>query len=128
MAVCTLRVPADTGTVRVARMVAGAAARRVGLVPDDVDEVRQAVGEAVGRAVLRQEQVGADGPISVSMSDSVDSLMVEVTDAAAGATDDDFGLAMAVITGLVPGTEVLDAPTGGQTLRMTWARTDPTGQ
>lgn len=128
MPVCTLTVPSDTQTVRVARMVAGAAARRVGLAQDDVDEVWQAVGEAVGRAVLRQEQVGALVPISMSMSDAGDSLTVEVSDAAAGATDDDYGLAMAVITGLVPSTEVLDSPSGGQTLRMTWVRSDPTGQ
>lgn len=128
MALCTLRIPPDTGTVRVARMVAGAAARRLGFPEEDVDEVRQAVGEAVGRAVLRQEQVGAGTPISVSMSDSADTLMVEVTDAAAGATDDDFGMAMAVITGLVPGAETRRSPTGGQALRMTWVRANPTGQ
>ena len=78
--------------------------------------------------MLRQEQVGALVPISMSMSDAGDSLTVEGGAEAAGATADDYGLAMAVITGLVPSTEVLDSPSGGQTLRMTWVRSDPTGQ
>jgi anti-sigma regulatory factor (Ser/Thr protein kinase) len=69
MAVCTLSIPPDTEQVRVARLVACAAARRTGLIEAQIDDVRLAVGEAVGRAVVRQQREDAPEPVSVRMID-----------------------------------------------------------
>lgn len=122
MAVCALAIPADTEQVRVARLVACAAARRSGMAEEDVDDVRLAVGEAVGRAVQRHAARRVDDPVVVRMIDAEAGFAVEVLDAVDGSEDEDFGLAMAVITGLVPDAEVRTTTGGGQVLRMSWAR------
>jgi anti-sigma regulatory factor (Ser/Thr protein kinase) len=119
MAACSLRIPADSAQVRVARLVATAAARRCGLTEDDVDDVRLAVGEAVGRAVVRHERAGAAAGVDVRIVDSDRDFVIEVRDSGAA---DDPGMAMAVIRALVPGTEVTWPPEGGQVLRMSWSR------
>ncbi|MBK6762111.1 MAG: ATP-binding protein [Micrococcales bacterium] len=119
MAACSLRIPADSAQVRVARLVATAAARRCGLTEDDVDDVRLAVGEAVGRAVVRHERAGSAAGVDVRIVDSDRDFVIEVRDSGAA---DDPGMAMAVIRALVPGTEVTWPPEGGQVLRMSWSR------
>ncbi len=119
MATCSLRIPADSAQVRVARLVAAAAARRCGLADDDVDDVRLAVGEAVGRAVMRHHGAGAVAGVDVRIVDSDRDFVIEVCDAGAA---DEPGMAMAVIRALVPETEVSWPPEGGQVLRMSWSR------
>jgi serine/threonine-protein kinase RsbW len=122
MSESALTIPADTEQVRLVRLVACAAARRTGMSEEAVDEVRLAVGEAVGRAVVRHQRTGTPDPVTVRMIDADAGFAVEVRDAADGMEDDDFGLAMAVITGLVPDTEVRTTVDGGQILRMSWGR------
>ncbi|MFN8184902.1 MAG: ATP-binding protein [Candidatus Nanopelagicales bacterium] len=119
MSACSLRIPADSAQVRVARLVAAAAARRCGLSEDDVDDVRLAVGEAVGRAVVRHERAGVVSGVDVRMVDTDHAFAIEVRDSGAA---DDPGMAMAVIRGLVPETEVIWPAEGGQVLRMSWSR------
>lgn len=120
MPVCDLSIPADTEQVRVARLVACAAARRAGMTEDDVDEVRLAVGEAVGRAVVRHRRAECAEPVLMRMVDDPTAFRVEVQDRAAELVDDDFGMAMAVITGLVPDAQLGAGPQGGQVLQMAW--------
>jgi anti-sigma regulatory factor (Ser/Thr protein kinase) len=120
MSVCTLSIPADTEQVRVARLVACAAARRTGLAEVDVDDVRRAVGEAVGRAVLRPQRARLAAPVSMRVAADGHEFAIEVADAAGALEDDDSGLAMAVITGLVPGARITDRPGDQQVLRMAW--------
>ena len=119
MSACSLRIPADSAQVRVARLVATAAARRSGLTEDEVDDVRLAVGEAVGRAVVRHERARVAAGVDVRIIDSDRDFAIEVQDSGAA---DEPGMAMAVIRGLVPGTEVTWPPEGGQVLRMSWSR------
>lgn len=117
MATSTLRIPAETEQVRLARLVATAAARRAGCDEQIVDDVRLAVGEAVARAVLRSDP-GA--PVEVRLIDEPGVFGVEVQDAAAH-DDSDEGFAMAVITGLVPEAVTTAVPQGGQVLALRWA-------
>ena len=53
--------------------------------------------------------------------DDEQTLAVDVVDTVAGTDDGDFGLAMSVIVGLVPGAEVSDTAEGGTVLRMSWS-------
>ncbi len=117
----TLTIPPRTDHVRIARMVACAAARRLGLHDEEVEEVRLAVGEAVGRAVQRHTRTASGEPVTMRMIEEPPGLRVEVSDAARDAGDDESGLAMAVITGLVPDAHVDPLPGGGQVLSMSWA-------
>lgn len=105
MATSTLRIPPDTEQVRVARLVAGTAARRAGVAEDDVEDVRLAVGEAVGRAVVRHREEQLRAPVMIEFRDDSHVFQVEVTDAAGDASPDN-SFALAVITGLVPAAEV----------------------
>lgn len=114
MSVSTLRIPADTEQVRVARLVAGTAARRAGVDPEEIEDVRLAVGEAVGRAVLRHIDTDVAAPVVIEFRDDPATFSVVVNDqAVVGGSDN--GFAMAVISGLVPTAQL-----SGQTLSMTW--------
>lgn len=124
MAVCSLAIPPDTEQVRVARLVATAAARRVGMPESQIDDVRLAVGEAVARAVVRQQRAGDRGPVSVRLIDDVPDFVVEVADSATGVGADDSPLAMDLITGLVALVDVQEA-SDGQVLRMQWVLAGP---
>lgn len=115
MATSTLRIPADTEQVRLARLVATAAARRAGCDEQTVDDVRLAVGEAVARAVVRSAP-GTE--VEVRLIDEPDGFGVEVQDTATEDTDE--GFAMAVITGLVPEAATTAVPQGGQILSLRW--------
>ena len=125
--------------VRTARLVAVAAARRAGLEDELVDELRLALGEACSRAVGLHRRYAADTPIKVTVSDDPGGLVVTVTDAGpeAGPAPDDLAeglldsdddgdgehvdpdVALAVLTGLVDGVEILPTPTG-TTVTMRW--------
>jgi anti-sigma regulatory factor (Ser/Thr protein kinase) len=121
MAVCTLAIPPDTEHVRVARLVATAAARRTGLPEQQIDDVRLAVGEAVARAVMRQQRADEHAPVSVRIVDDEPRFVVEVSDTADGAGPDDTPLALDVISGLVPSVQVREDLGAGQVIRMEWA-------
>lgn len=114
MSTSTLRIPVDTEQVRVARLVAGTAARLAGVDPEDIEDVRLAVGEAVGRAVMRHLDEQVSTPVIIEFRDDADSFAVVVNDEATGDGPDN-AFAMAVITGLVPGAQL-----SGQTVSMTW--------
>lgn len=120
MTTSSLRIPAETEQVRVARMVACTAARRAGVDVDDVEDVRLAVGEAVGRAVLRHRAAGCDEPVTIELTDDTDGFeAVVIARAQQGDQDEDF--AYAVITGSVPGAQLVDEPGGGQRLILRWS-------
>jgi anti-sigma regulatory factor (Ser/Thr protein kinase) len=136
-----LRLPPLAEQVRTARLVAAAAARRLGLDEEGQDEVRLAVGEAAARAVLRHNRAGVGADVVVTLVDDDGSFVVEVRDAvtaqpapaaAAGAAprpdteatppgadvlDDD--LALALVQALADRAEVADDP-AGQRVRLTW--------
>ncbi|HNE88314.1 MAG: ATP-binding protein [Candidatus Nanopelagicales bacterium] len=126
MAVCTLAIPPDTEQVRVARLVATAAARRTGLPESWIDDVRLAVGEAVGRAVVRQQRAGTLSPVHVRLIDEDAGFAIEVADTAAGIGADDSTLALDLITGLVPSVHLVDQAGAGQVIRMEWSGDEAT--
>lgn len=123
MARCELRIPADAESIRLARLVASAAARRAGLDLESVEDVRSAVSEAVTRAVLRHGRSRITSAVELRITDRRDTFRVEVLDRAGETpTEGEDELAMAVIHGLTPQVEVTPLPDEGQVLRMTWAR------
>lgn len=121
MTECRLSLPPSSEQVRLARLVVCTAARRVGLAEEVLDEVRLAVGEATARAVVRHTDTGCTDPIDLDFGFDGVQFEVRVRDAVdARVTDTDFGLAMAVILGLVPDAAVMQTPNGGELLTMSW--------
>lgn len=116
--------------VRTARLVGVAAARRAGLDPERVDELRLALGEACSRAVGLHVAHAPDAAVRVTVQDDPGRLTVTVTDhgPAAGPVpedlagdllgDDDAGtvvdpdVSLAVVSGLVDDVEVEPGPSG----------------
>jgi anti-sigma regulatory factor (Ser/Thr protein kinase) len=108
--------------VRLARLVAGAAARRCGVDEDVLDEVRLAVGEACARAVLRHQNAETEDPVVVELTDSVDWFRVRVfdrVDPSASVGDDDDSLALALISSLAPESAV-EPVDNGSVIEMAW--------
>ncbi len=114
MSTSTLRIPVQTEQVRVARLVAGSAARRAGVVEDDVEDVRLAVGEAVGRAVVRHLHSQVSDPVVIEFVGAAESFTVVVRDRADDALPDNE-FTMAVITGLAPESVLAE-----HTVSLTW--------
>lgn len=140
MAEVELRIDPLTSHVRTARQVAVALARRAGVAPDVLDEVRLAVGEACGLAVALQRRDDDPEPVVLRFEDR-DGLAVEVrgstglavaqgdaaiqllADAVVADEDDDdalpAGAALAVLSELVPGLQVATGPAGPR-LELRW--------
>ena len=131
--------------VRTARLIAAAVARRNGIEGALLDEIRLAVGEACSRAVAVHQRHAPATPVTLTILDEHDSLVVTVVDTAGedqGADtrtiEDPFdlltgmpsdpselldvlpsGFELAVIAGLVDDLDVVRGPTG-TVVRMTW--------
>lgn len=126
MPTATLTLPAAPEQARTARLVAGAAARRAGVDPDTLDDVRLAVAEAVARAVLRSVADGQEqaDSVSVAMTDDGRSFAIEVVDRAtpADADEDDFDeeLALSLMRSLAADSRVEDHEAGGRTITLSW--------
>jgi anti-sigma regulatory factor (Ser/Thr protein kinase) len=72
-----LDLPSEPGSVRVARNAVGGLAHRLGIAADDV---RIAVSEAVGNAILHAYRGGRDGAIRVFARPERGRLLVTVAD------------------------------------------------
>jgi anti-sigma regulatory factor (Ser/Thr protein kinase) len=130
--------------VRTARLIAAAVARRLGIDGPLLDEIRLAVGEACSRAVAVHQRQAPGVPVTLTISDERDSLVISVVDTvgddtpefetgdpfdalaigANGGTTDALdvlpsGFGLAVIAGLVDDLDVVRAPSG-TVVRMTW--------
>lgn len=119
-----LQIPPAAEYVRVARLVAAAAARRAGVLDDALDDVRLAVGEAATRAVLRHGSGSIADPIRLVLNDHP-RFEVTVEDRAGAAAVED-GLALALITSLPDVVEVRRTP-DGDSVRMSWSLGSPPG-
>jgi anti-sigma regulatory factor (Ser/Thr protein kinase) len=120
----TIAIPPETQHVRLARMVAGAAARR-GRVPEDlIDDVRLAVGESVARVVLRHGRAGISHEVEIALRDDPESFEVEIVDLSPpDLPDDDDGLSVALTQSVVPQSWVSTAD-GQQRIRLVWPLDD----
>lgn len=117
MGTATLQIAAATDHVRLARLVAGAAARRCGVDEEVLDEVRLAVGEACARAVVRAQAV-PDAHVRIAMADSPTLFTVTVADQVADADEND-DLQLAVIAALAPESRV-ETTSSGSTVDLAW--------
>ena len=126
MPTATLTVPAAPEQARTARLVAGAAARRAGVDPDSLDDVRLAVAEAVARAVLRSlaDDALQTEAVSVAMTDDGSSFEIAVADravAAAGGEDEfEESLALSVMQSLASDSRIEANSDGGRTIILRW--------
>jgi len=126
MPTATLTVPAAPEQARTARLVAGAAARRAGVDPDALDDVRLAVAEAVARAVLRSlaDDASQTEAVSVAMTDDGSSFEIAVADRAVAASggEDEFeeSLALSVMQSLASDSRIEANPDGGRTIILRW--------
>ncbi|MDX6285928.1 MAG: serine/threonine-protein kinase RsbW [Frankiales bacterium] len=131
--------------VRTARLIAAAVARRLGIEGALLDEIRLAVGEACSRAVAVHQRQAPTKPVTLTILDENDSLVVTVIDTAGdeqasetqppedpfelltGASSDasgaldvlPSGFGLAVIAGLVDDLDVVRGPSG-TVVRMSW--------
>lgn len=121
MPTAVLSIPPAPEQARTARLVAGAAARRAGVDPEVIDDVRLAVAEAVARAVMRAAVVDHADPVEVSMTDDGTSFEIAVTDAVpTHLADEDEELALSLMQSLADQSRLEDNETGGQTVVLTW--------
>ena len=128
----TLRFTPVPEHVRTARLVAIAVARRLGLVDEQLDAVRLAVGEACARAVQRAES--AHGPAAADLvslrlthhpvGDRV-HLEAVVVDGAGDDGVETEDVAMLLMEGLADQVLVGPGPGGpGGTTRLVWTALD----
>lgn len=118
-----LVVPATAEQARTARLVVGAAARRAGVDPDALDDVRLAVAEAVALAVHRCADADAPAAVELRMIDEGDRFTVEVADAATeppADLDDVLLLSLPLIRSLAADSQIGPNEQGGQTVSLTW--------
>ncbi len=126
MPTATLTVPAAPEQARTARLVAGAAARRAGVDPDSLDDVRLAVAEAVARAVLRSlaDDASQTEAVSVAMTDDGSSFEIAVADRAVAAAGDgdefEESLALSVMQSLASDSRIEANSDGGRTIILRW--------
>lgn len=98
-----LAVPPDPEHVRTARLVAVAAARRLALDEQTVDDVRLVVGELVARAVLRHLAAGVEDDVLLRLSDAGGGLEAAVVDRCPdGAPEVDEGVSLALVRAVAP--------------------------
>lgn len=116
--------------VRTARLVGVAVARRAGVADELLDEVRQAVGEACGRAVARHQRHGVqeliqvemsdDGPYTVRVIDACGSVPCPGPVGETGEEDEDADrMADTLLAGLVQDLRIRSGPEGTE-VTMVW--------
>jgi anti-sigma regulatory factor (Ser/Thr protein kinase) len=127
-AAVTLRFTPVPEHVRTARLVATAVARRIGLVDEQLDAVRLAVGEACARAVQRSESAHGAAAELISLrlthhpvGDRV-HLEAVVVDGAGDDGVETEDVAMLLMEGLADEVVVSAGPGGpGGTTRLVWS-------
>lgn len=80
----TLEVPGEAEFASVARLFVASLARHSGCPPDEVEDLKMAVGEAFA-SCLQSRRDGASGPIRVVVRPAPGALLVDVHDAQASA-------------------------------------------
>lgn len=127
--------------VRTARLVAASVAQQASLTNELLSEVRQAVGEACSRAVVRHRRFGVSELVRMNltigarfvaevadfapvMNTQLRTPVPDAADPAVQTADDDTlteEVALTLLAGLVPDLQVIEAENGtGTTVRMSW--------
>jgi serine/threonine-protein kinase RsbW len=78
--VVELEIPPRSAYVGVVRLALASLGRSAELDPEAVDDLKIAVSEACANAVLANEEVGGDHPVSVSWKEEEDKITIEVGD------------------------------------------------
>ncbi len=122
MGTVSLSIPPVAEQVRLARLVASAAARRSGVDEEVLDEVRLAVGEACALAVIKHQDSDLAADIRIELTDRPDRFSVRIYDQipdSSKSPDSDESMALALISALAPESAV--EPSGpGNVIEMTW--------
>jgi anti-sigma regulatory factor (Ser/Thr protein kinase) len=127
-----LEIPPRSVYVGVVRLAVASLARAAGLDEDAVDDLKIAVSEACANAILGVEDT-SDDPITITLSDTDQSLELEVADRApspAGAADpeDSQGfdsratMSLALLQSLVDRCEIAPRAGGGTVTRLSISR------
>lgn len=128
MGTASLSIPPVAEQVRLARLVAGAAARRSGVDEEVLDEVRLAVGEACALAVIKHQDSALAADIRIELTDHADRFSVRIFDQipdSSKSPDYDETMALALISSLAPESAV--EPSGpGTVIEMAWPIEGPT--
>lgn len=132
MATVELEIPARSVYVGVVRLAVASLARAAGLDEGTVYDLKIAVSEACANAVLGLEESNTDDPITIKLSDTDQTLELEVADRApvAEAADlqDSQGfdsrrtMSLALLQSLVDECEISPRDGGGTITRLSVAR------
>ncbi len=102
-----LSLPPDARLVGVARTTAAAASRTAGLDPEQVEDIKTCVSEALTNAITAQRQAAVADPVLVRVGINESTVTVEVNDRGEGLREG----AMADLDALPDAVE--DLPEGG---------------
>jgi anti-sigma regulatory factor (Ser/Thr protein kinase) len=126
VATVRLEFSPEPAHVRTVRLVGVAVARRAGVIDDQLDEVRLAIGEACARAVARHQRLGLREVIEVSFTDG-DRYQVRVVDRAGeaetlnGEEQIALDVSATLLKGLVKDLRVTPLESGtGTEVQMSW--------
>jgi serine/threonine-protein kinase RsbW len=102
----SLEVAPEASSISIARLFAGAVARRVGCEDDDVEDVKLAISEALTNAVKAHQTAHVASPISVRARADADGVTFEVVDEGEGfdVTEPPQDLSMTPAPGLYEGS------------------------
>lgn len=127
MGTAVLSIPPSTDQIRLARLVAGAAARRCGVAEDALDDVRQAVSEACTLAMVKHQEAALAAEVRIEIDDDTETFSVRVIDQIPDSSvtphyEDE--LALALISSLANRSDVhTNGP--GRTVEMSWPVVEP---
>jgi anti-sigma regulatory factor (Ser/Thr protein kinase) len=125
-----IEIPARSVYVGVVRLAMAALARSAGMGEEAVDDLKIAVSEACTNAVVSNDDVGGDRPVTVSWSLAGDRAVIEVGDRGTlydscdegGSLDTPSGrvaMSAALLESLVEAFELVPRTGGGTTARLT---------
>ncbi len=130
-----MEIPSRSVYVGVVRLALASLARKAGLGEEVVDDLKIAVSEACANAVLSNEDAGSGAPVTVTWTETPESLIVEVGDRGAVYDLDDPDaqldsqgystrslMSFALLKSLVDGCEVSPRDGGGMCAHLSFSR------
>ena len=123
MGFMTLQIPGQPEYVRVARLAISAAASCAGFGVDQIDEIKQSVGEACSNAVTTVQNAGK-GQVTVRCNVEDDQIVIEVLPVkglqpGSGKDDDRTSFQFFLIRTLMDDVEFVPDDAGAEIIKMT---------